>query len=70
MPIIKQKKKSPVWIRKTHFLRADEFICSDCGCKAKKAYKTCPGCGVRINKIIYDASWVDEAELIDMMWEE
>ena len=70
MSLFNQKEKTPVWKQKTHFLRADEFVCSVCGCKAKKAYKICPGCGSKLSKVKYDASWVDEAELIDMIWED
>ncbi len=70
MPLSGKKKKPPVWIQKTHFLRADEFICSACGCKAKKAYKTCPSCGASISKVKYDPSWAEEAELLDMLWED
>ena len=69
MSIFNQKKKT-VWIQKTHFLRADEFICSVCGYKSKIAKKTCPNCGEHLSKIKYDASWVDEAELIDMILED
>ena len=70
MSLFSQKKKSPVWIQKTHYLRADEFICSACGCKAKKAYKKCPRCGAQISKVKYDPSWVDEAEFVDMMFDD
>lgn len=60
-------KKSPYWIQKTHFLRDDEYICSSCGFKAKKAYKSCPSCESQIAKTVYDPSWVEEAELFDMI---
>lgn len=50
------------WIQKTHLFRADEFICSACGVKADKPYRTCPSCGQAMKKTKYDASWVDEAE--------
>ena len=38
MSLFGNNKKSPVWIQKTHYLKSDEFICSVCGFKAKKAY--------------------------------
>ncbi len=70
MSFFNQKKKSPVWIQKTHYLKADEFICSACGFKAKKAFRTCPGCKAQISKVKYEASWVDEAEFVDMMFDD
>ena len=42
-----QKKNEAVWIRRSHLLQADEFICSACGSRAKKAHKSCPHCGER-----------------------
>ena len=51
-------------------MRADEFISSAGGCKAKKAYKKCPRCGAQISKVKYDPSWVDEAEFVDMMFDD
>lgn len=54
-------------IRRTHFLRADEYICSRCGYSGRKPFASCPRCGVRISKNRYDANWVDEAEMIDIM---
>ena len=69
MGLFRKKKKVPYWIQKTHLFRKDEFICSACGCKAKKAYRYCPACGSYMIKVRYDASWVDEAEFMDMMWD-
>ena len=70
MSLFGKRKKEPVWLRKTHYLRADEFICSACGCNAKKPYKVCPGCNARISKVKFDPSWVDEAEFAEMMFDD
>ena len=70
MSLNSKKEKAPVWLQKTHFLRADEYICSACGFKAKRASGVCPGCGARISKTKYDSSWADEAEILDMMLED
>ncbi len=56
------KRKSSDWIQKTHFLRADEYICSACGSTSEKSYSVCPVCGARMKKTKYDPTWVDEAE--------
>lgn len=70
MSLFGNNKKSPVWIQKTHYLKSDEFICSVCGFKAKKAYKNCPGCKNGFSKVKYEPSWVDEAEFVDMMFDD
>ena len=59
------RQKTAYWSQKTHLLRADEFICSECGTVSDKGYGTCPGCGARMKKSKYDPSWVDEAEFLD-----
>ncbi|MBR0112997.1 MAG: hypothetical protein IJM02_04550 [Clostridia bacterium] len=42
MSLFSNKKNNPYWIQKTHLLKADEFICSVCGYKAKSAKKNMP----------------------------
>ena len=64
-----RKKATAHWIQKTHLLRRDEYICSACGRAAKKAYGNCPSCGADMRGKKYDPSWVDEAEILDMMEE-
>ena len=58
------------WIQKTHLLKNDEYICSNCKFNADKAYKRCPGCGAEMSKTKYDPSWVDEAEFLDMIFDD
>ena len=64
--------KKPEWIRKTHLLRADEYICPHCGNSYPKPYKVCPACGMPVKNSKVDPSWVDEAEglsaLLDDDW--
>ncbi len=62
------KEKKSEWIQKTHILRDDEFICRACGLKAEKPFKICPGCGAKMKKTKYIASWVDEEDFLD--WED
>ena len=55
------------WTQKTHFFRADEFICSACGKVCEKPRRVCPGCGAKMSKTKYDPSWVDEAEAVSIL---
>lgn len=64
-----RKKATAHWIQKTHLLRRDEYICSACGRAAKKAYRNCPSCGADMRGKKYDPSWVDEAEILDILEE-
>ena len=66
MALFGKKEKEPVWVQKTHFLQADEFICSACGTKAKRAHKTCPHCGAKLTKTQTDPGWIDEAFLFEL----
>ncbi len=59
-------EKVSFWVRKTHLLRSDEYICDACGYVADRPLKVCPGCGSKMKKSKYDPSWVDEAEMLDM----
>ena len=61
-----KKEKAAVWLRKSHLLGADEFICSACGGRAKRAHKICPHCGAKVTKIKKDSGWAEEAELLDI----
>lgn len=57
--------KKPYWIRRTHLLRADEYLCSRCGKKADRPTAYCPACGVRMAGTKKDAHWILEAEILD-----
>ena len=50
------------WIRRTHLLRADEYIYSRCGASCGKPYELCPSCRSPMGGARYEPSWVDEAE--------
>lgn len=54
--------KSAYWIRRSHLLRADEYICVACKQVCKKPFCECPACGAHMKKGRYDLSWIDEAE--------
>ena len=61
------KQKKSYWIRKTHLFRADAYECSACGRRFDKPYGQCPSCGRKMAKSKYDPSWVDEAEILDIL---
>ena len=62
--------KRVYWIHKTHLLRPDEYICSRCGASYHKPYKVCPNCQAEMGKTKYEPSWVDEAEMLDILDDE
>ena len=66
----KQTSQKAYWTQKTHLFRSDEYVCSVCGHIANKAYKQCPSCGSDMSKSKYDPSWVDEAEMLDIFFED
>ncbi|MBO4411573.1 MAG: hypothetical protein IK088_00330 [Lachnospiraceae bacterium] len=55
------------WIRKTHLLRRDQYICSVCGSVSDKPYEVCPNCGAEMDGSEYDPNWVDEIEDMNSM---
>lgn len=59
--------KKPHWILVTHLFKDDEYICSNCGYSSKKPLSKCPNCGNNMHGSKYDASWVDEAEMMDII---
>ncbi len=58
-------QKGPHWIRRTHLLRADEYICSACGATFPKPGKNCLRCGAQMGSTKYVPSWVDEAAMLE-----
>lgn len=60
-------KKKACWIRKTHLFRADEYVCSACERRFDRPYVQCPGCGRNMSGSKYDPTWVDEAEITDLL---
>jgi len=62
--------KSVYWTRQTHLFRNDEYICSKCKHTSAKALRYCPCCGSRMKGIKYSASWVDEMEALDAIFED
>lgn len=60
-------EKKPQWTLKTHLFKDDEYVCSECGYSSKKPYSECPRCHSNMKEGNYDPSWVDEAEMLDII---
>lgn len=58
-------KKQPYWIRRTHVFRSDEYECSVCGVRVKRATRFCPRCGTALKGVKSDLGWIDEMEAAD-----
>ena len=63
-------KKSAYWIKHTHVLRSDEFVCSNCGDTESKAKRICPGCGCTMKGTKSDLGWIDEMEAMDAFFDD
>ena len=61
------KQKSAYWTQRTHLLRPDVYECSACGHEAKKPTRECLRCHAVMRSQKYDPSWVDEAEILDII---
>ena len=56
------------WTQITHFADSDEYECSNCKRLFDKPYAVCPACGVKMKKVKYEPTWVDEAEEFDILF--
>ncbi len=59
--------KSAYWIRKTHLLRRDEYLCSVCRAVSAKTEKVCPNCGAKLNQVKKDLNWIEGAEILSAL---
>ena len=58
------------WRKQTHLFRKDDYLCSACGARCPRAFKTCPNCGAIMQKTSYDPRWVDEMEDIHAIFDD
>ena len=63
-----KKPKHPYWTQHSHLFADDEYFCSACGEKVKFPVPVCPGCGAKMGASRDDANWVDEAEILDILF--
>ncbi len=45
--------------------RSDEYECSVCGVRVKRATRFCPRCGTVLKGVKSDLGWIDEMEAAD-----
>lgn len=62
--------KKAHWIKQTHLLRSDEYICSVCEASFSKPFPVCLSCGAEMKNVKYNPSWVDEAEGVSAILED
>ena len=60
--------KKPHWIMREHLCDPIEYICSVCGEASEKPWEECPECGAKMKKVKYDPVYVDEAEMLDILF--
>ena len=64
-------KRKPHWIEREHLFDGTEYVCSCCGASFEEPWEECPACGAEMKKIKYDPVYVDEAEMMDILfWDE
>ncbi len=56
------------WTQKAHLFDGDEYVCSRCGHSSPKPYSTCPHCGADMTGQKYEATYVDEAEDLNIIF--
>ena len=62
--------RKPHWIEKKHLFDGTEYLCSCCGACFEEPMEECPVCGVKMKKIKYDPVYVDEVEMMDILFED
>ena len=63
--------KKSYWIEREHLFDGTEYVCSRCGASFEEPWEEYPACGVKMKKIKYDPVYVDEAEMMDILfWDE
>ena len=65
-----RKAKHPYWVQHSHLFADDEYRCSKCGHKVDWPVPVCPGCGAQMGASEDDANWVEEAEIMDILFGE
>ena len=60
--------RKPHWIEREHLFDGTEYVCSRCGASFEEPWEECPACGAEMKKIKYDPVYVDEAEMLDILF--
>ena len=60
--------KKPHWMMREHLCDPMEYVCSVCGAASEEPWEECPECGAKMKKVKYDPVYVDEAEILDILF--
>ena len=60
--------RKPHWIEKKHLFDGTEYLCSCCGACFEEPMEECPACRAEMKNIKYDPVYVDEAEMMDILF--
>ena len=60
--------KKSYWIQREHLFDPVEYVCSVCGAASEEPWEECPECGAKMKKEKYDPVYVDEAEMLDILF--
>lgn len=66
----KNKSNTAHWVQHTHIFKADEYECSRCRSISSKPYSVCPACDSNMVSGKYDPSWVDEMEMLNIIFDD
>ena len=58
----------PHWIEKEHLSDWTEYVCSQCGASFEEPWEECSACGAERKKKNYDPVYMDEAEMMDILF--
>lgn len=64
------RKKTGRWIRRSHLLKKDEFVCSACGASTTKPLPGCSRCGAVMQNASANGDWVDSLEALDAIFDD
>ena len=65
---MKARHTRPHWIQKEHLFGEIEYVCSVCGDVFDEPWEVCPECGAKMRKVKFGPVFVDEAEMLDILF--
>ena len=63
MSLFSKKEETAECLKKEHIFQGTEYVCSKCGYKARKAFDSCPKCGIKISRVKETDTFFNE-----MLW--
>ena len=62
--------RKPHRIEREHLFDRTEYVCARCGASFEEPWEECPACGVKMEKIKNTPVYVDEAEMMEILFED